>query len=60
MLHGQSHASIVLSNYMVHILRCGHCQKLAPTWSDLAAYYNTHNKDIHIVKVNIVLRCDVD
>lgn len=31
---------------------CGHCQKLAPTWSDLAAYYNTHNKDVHIVKVD--------
>lgn len=31
---------------------CGHCQKLAPTWSDLAAYYNTHNKDIRIVKVD--------
>ena len=35
--------------------RCGHCQKLAPTWGDLAAYFNTHNKDVHIVKVCYVL-----
>ena len=42
----------------MHLLRCGHCQKLAPTWSDLAAYFNTHNKDVHIVKVSITLVCD--
>ena len=46
-----THGYALLIIVMIRLLRCGHCQKLAPTWSDLAAYFNTHNKDVHIVKV---------
>ena len=29
---------------------CGHCQKLAPVWEELAAYYK-ENSLVHIIKV---------
>ena len=31
--------------------RCGHCQRLAPTWDDLARHFESR-EDIHISKVD--------
>jgi thiol-disulfide isomerase/thioredoxin len=34
---------------------CGHCQKLAPTWEDLARKYSGSN--VKISRVNFYLLC---
>ena len=33
--------------------RCGHCQNLAPTWIELATYFEPE-KQVHIIKVRLL------
>ncbi len=35
----------------VCVCRCGHCQRLAPVWEELASEYN-NNPSVHISKVD--------
>lgn len=35
-------------------VRCGHCQRLAPTWDELAAHFEKRS-DIHISKLDCTL-----
>ena len=34
--------------------RCGHCKNLAPTWSELATYYE-QKENVHIIKVGLMV-----
>lgn len=35
-------------------VRCGHCQRLAPTWDELAAHFEKHSS-VHISKLDCTL-----
>ena len=35
-------------------VRCGHCQRLAPTWDELATHFESHPK-VHISKLDCTL-----
>lgn len=36
-------------------LRCGHCQRLGPTWEQLAEISNEEDSDIRIAKVDCTI-----
>ena len=42
------------SNVAHASVRCGHCQRLAPTWDELAAHFESHT-NIHISKLDCTL-----
>lgn len=52
-LHNNTH--IYSSSNVTHASnRCGHCQRLAPTWDELATHFESH-PNIHISKLDCTL-----
>lgn len=39
---------------LMFVPRCGHCQRLAPTWDELAAHFES-NSVVHISKVDCTM-----
>ena len=44
----------ILYGHFALIARCGHCQRLAPTWDELAAHFEKH-PNVHISKLDCTL-----
>ncbi len=51
MLHGSAVLMCVCVYTALCVCRCGHCQKLAPVWEQLAREYSS-NPSVHISKVD--------
>lgn len=41
-------------NYLIKLIRCGHCKRLAPTWEELAKKF-VDNQEVSIVKIDCTL-----
>ncbi len=51
MLHGKCLIDVCVYTIALCVCRCGHCQKLAPVWEQLAREYSS-NPSVHISKVD--------